>query len=230
MQARQIFMTGGTGYLGTRLISALHERGHAVKALVRSGSERKLPRGCEVVVGDALAVSSFAHFVSPAHTFVHLLGTPHPAPWKARAFERVDLVSVKAAAEASRAAGIQHFVYLSVAHPAPAMRAYWKIRAEGEAILVSAGLHCTFLRPWYVLGPGHRWAYALVPLYQLAEQFEATRETALRLGLVTLPQMIAALVEAIENPTERARVVEVPEIRRTVLDVAGAHEVRALVS
>jgi len=51
------------------------------------------------------------------------------------------------------------------------------------------------LRPWYVLGPGHRWPYALVPLYKVCEWLPFTRAAALRLGLVTLDQTDPALVE-----------------------------------
>lgn len=75
-------------------------------------------------------------------------------------------------------------------------------------------MSATFLRPWYVLGPGHRWPYALIPFYWLLERLPGTRETARRLGLVTLPQMIAALVDAIENPADGIRIVDVPAIRR----------------
>jgi|GEM_PF-6978212 len=35
-----------------------------------------------------------------------------------------------------------------------------------------------------------------------------------RLGLVTRQQMVTALVDAIENPVSRVRIVEVPEIRK----------------
>ena len=38
---------------------------------------------------------------------------------------------------------------------------------EGEAAVAATGIPTTFLRPWYVLGPGHYWPYALVPLYAL---------------------------------------------------------------
>ena len=109
-----------------------------------------------------------------------------------------------------------HFVYLSVAQPAPVMRAYLEARAEGEADLARSGLTATVLRPWYVLGPGHRWPVVLAPLYALARLLPATRESAERLGLVTLAQMIAALVRAIEEPPEAGttRVVDVPAIRR----------------
>jgi len=54
-----IFVTGGTGYIGSRLIPRLLERGHRVKALVRSGSEHKLPVGAAGIVGDALKMDSY---------------------------------------------------------------------------------------------------------------------------------------------------------------------------
>ena len=137
----------------------------------------------------------------------------HPSPAKAALFRSVDLASLRPTAEAAAAAAVSHFVYVSVAHPAPAMKAYWQARAEGEEILRSSGLNATILRPWYVLGPGHRWPYALIPAYWLLERLPATRAGARRLGLVTLEQMARALVFAIETPAPGLRILEVPEIR-----------------
>ena len=48
---------------------------------------------------------------------------------------------------------------------------------------------------------------------RLLERVPATRAGARRLGLVTLDQMAAALVHAIEYPPHTARIMEVPEIR-----------------
>ena len=45
MAFRHVFVTGGTGYLGRPLIRELLIRGHTVRALVRPGSEKKLPAG-----------------------------------------------------------------------------------------------------------------------------------------------------------------------------------------
>ncbi len=209
---RKIFITGGTGYIGQPFITELLAREHIIRALVRRGSEGKLPTGVTPVFGDALDAGSFESVVAPADTFVHLIGTPRPNPTKAQQFRNVDLVSVKAAVAAAVSASIQHFVYVSVAQPAPIMRAYINVRAEGEALIRASRLNATVLRPWYVLGQGHRWPYLLVPLYALLKQIPATRANALRLGLVTLPQMVAALVRAVEQPTEGVRIVEVPEI------------------
>jgi len=58
-------------------------------------------------------------------------------------------------------------MYVSVAHPAPVMNAYIEPRMEVEAAIRAAGLNATILRPWYVLGPRHRWPYVLLPFYAL---------------------------------------------------------------
>jgi uncharacterized protein YbjT (DUF2867 family) len=51
---RQVFVAGATGYMGRHLIPLLLARGHRVRALARRGSEAKVPRGCEFIVGEAL--------------------------------------------------------------------------------------------------------------------------------------------------------------------------------
>lgn len=208
-----VFVTGGTGYLGRPLIADLLGRGHRVRALVRAGAERRLPGGTEPAVGDALRAESFTAGVAPADTLVHLVGTPRPSPPKAAQFRSVDLASIQASVAAAVKAGVHHLVYVSVAHPAPVMRAYIAVRVEGETLVRDSGLAATMLRPWYVLGPGHRWPYLLLPFYALLRVLPATREGAQRLGLVTRRQMVSALVRAVENPPTGVRVVGVPEIR-----------------
>jgi uncharacterized protein YbjT (DUF2867 family) len=208
-----VFVTGGTGYLGRPLITALLERGHTVRAVIREESRNKLPPGCLGIPGNALDGGSYATQIRPADTFVQLVGVAHPSPAKAAQFRNVDMVSASAAIRAASAAGIRHFIYLSVAQPAPMMKAYVEVRAECEAMIRQSGLNSTVLRPWYVLGPGHRWPYALLPMYWLLEQLPWTRDGARRLGLVTLEQMKQALVEAVENPCQGIRVLEVTQIR-----------------
>lgn len=199
--------------MGQGLIPRLLERGHTVRALVRPGSETRVPSGCTVVLGNALDRGSYAGKIPPADTFVQLVGVAHPSPAKAAEFRKIDLPSGLGAIAAARDAGIRHFVYLSVAHPAPTMHAYIAVRTECEAAIEAASLNATILRPWYVLGPGHRWPYLLIPMYKIAELFPSTREGALRVGLVTLDQMICALTRAVETPVQGRRVISVPEIR-----------------
>ncbi len=208
-----IFITGATGYMGRALIPTLLARGHRVRALARKTSADRVPRGAEVVLGNALDPTTFSDAVAPADTLVHLIGTPHPSPARAASFRAVDLPSVDAALTAARAAGVGHFVYVSVAQPAPVMQAYISVRQAGEARIRDSGIPATILRPWYVLGPGHHWPYILVPIYAIFTLLPHTRQGARRLGLVTLAQMVAALVEGIEGKLEGVRIVDVPGIR-----------------
>src|SRR5262249_21466293 len=87
------------------------------------------------------------------------------------------------------------------------------VRVECEHAIEVAGLVATILRPWYVIGPGHRWPLFLKPAYSILEAFPSTRASAVRLGVVRLEQMVAAMVDAIEKPPKRTRVLETPEIR-----------------
>ena len=103
-----------------------------------------------------------------------------------------------ASVQVAKRAKVSHFIFLSVAQPAPVMRAYIEVRRECERVIREADLTATMVRPWYVVGPGHRWPLALVPLYRLAERFPSSREGARRLGLVTLEQLTSTLVQAVE--------------------------------
>jgi len=213
MTSRNVFITGGTGYVGSVLIPLLLARGHTIRALARKGSEHKLPRGCQAIPGDALDAASFANHVAPSDTFIQLVGVPHPSPAKAAQFQSIDLASARASVSAAASANIVHFIYVSVAQPAPVMKAYQAARAEAESLIRASGMSATILRPWYVLGPGHRWAYAVKPMYWLFERLPRTRDTARRLGLVTLEEMVAALVQSVESPASQFRILDVPSIR-----------------
>lgn len=201
--------------MGRALSARLTARGHRVRVLVRRGSERKVAAGAEAVEGDALQAATFTHALTSSDTLVHLTGVAHPAPWKEQQFRAIDFASLKASAAAASAAGVRRFLYVSVAHPAPVMKAYIQVRTECEAILAKAGSAATILRPWYVLGPGHRWPVALKPIYALLEAIPQTRDSARRLGLVSLEQMVRALVWAVENPAGpgECKILDVPGIR-----------------
>ena len=209
----RIFIAGGTGYVGSRLIPRLLEQGHEVTALVREPSRQKLAAGCTALIGDALDAASYREHVHGHDTFIQLVGVSHPSPAKAPEFQTIDL---KAGMEAIRVAsdlGVGHFVYVSVAHPAPAMHAYIAVRSACEDEIRARSLNATILRPWYVLGPGHRWPYMLLPFYKIAEHVPRFRDGALRLGLVTIAQMVAALETAVQDPPTGVRIIDVLGIR-----------------
>lgn len=211
-----IFIAGATGYIGRHVIPELIARGHTVRALVRASSASKVPRGAEAVIGDALDASSFAHLLAPSDTFLQLVGVSHPSPAKREQFRTIDLSAITASVAAAQSSSIRHFIYLSVAQPAPVMKAYVAIRAEGERLLRESGLAATMIRPFYVLGPGHWWPYAFLPLFWLF----APRH----LWPVTLAQVVEAIVDAVEHPPHALRVIEAEEMSAVRRYTSRSHE------
>ncbi len=201
-----VFIAGATGYIGRHLVPELLQRGHTVRALVRRGSEGKLPAGAEAILGDALDADTFADRLAPSDTFIQLVGVPHPSPAKAEQFRTIDLVAIRESARAVRGSSIRHFIYLSVPQPAPVMKAYVRVRAEGEQLVRDTGLGATFVRPFYVLGPGHWWPYLFLPLFRLWGDA--------RLYPVKLRDVVSAIAGAVEQPPGGVRIIEAPDLSR----------------
>jgi uncharacterized protein YbjT (DUF2867 family) len=213
---KEVFITGATGYIGKRLTKQLLNRGHRVFALARKGSEHKVAKGAEIIIADPFDPGSFQSSVPNNAVFVQLLGVSHPSPKKAKQFREIDLRSVKASADAATIAGASHFVYISVAMaPSKLMVAYQAVRQEGEAYCKSRNLSCSFIRPWYVLGPGHYWPLLLLPLYGLAEIVPSWRQKARGMALVTLGQLLRTLISVIESEPIPIRILNAKEIRNS---------------
>lgn len=208
----KIFITGGTGYIGSHLIPALIQNDFEIFALIRKGSENKLPVGCNIISGDALDSSSYEYNISPCETFIHLVGVAHPGPGKKEQFRSIDLVSIQLAVPAALKAGVKHFIYLSVAHPAPVMKDFIEVRMKGEELIRNSGMNASFIRPWYVLGPGHYWPYIFVPFYKLFEIIPSTKESTKRLGLVKIDQMVNCISYSVKNPANGIKICNVKDI------------------
>jgi uncharacterized protein YbjT (DUF2867 family) len=211
-----VFITGGTGYIGKRLIKILLADGYHVTALAREQSVKKLPEGCKVVIGNPFDTATYARSIPAGCVFVHMLGVSHPGPKKKELFYSIDLASLKASVEAAKRANVKHFVYISVAQsPTKVMADYQEARRQGEEAVLSSGLTSTFIRPWYVVGPRHYWPLLFQPVFKLLEIIPSTSAKAKSLALVSLKQMLNALEHTVLNePGKKNQIIEVSDIRR----------------
>lgn len=210
-----IFITGGTGFIGRHLLKKLVVRGYDVTALVRKGSENKLPKGVRAIIADPFDAATFEQWIPKGATFIQLLGVAHPSPRKKEAFQEIDLRSAVTSADAAAAAGVLHFIYLSVSMvDSTLMEDYQQARRQGEAYLLTKGFPCTFVRPWYVLGPTRFWPVLLLPVYVIAKLNAAWRKKTGGMALVTIGQLTETFFRAIESPPHRQRVFEISHIKR----------------
>lgn len=212
----QIFITGGSGYIGSRLIRALLEDGgYRVHALVRRGSENKLPEGCNIIYGNALDAGSYKNGIPKGSVFIHLVGVPHPSPAKKDLFKTIDGVSIQEAVKAALDRHVSHFIYLSVSqYPSGIMRNFQLTRAAGEALIEQSRIPASIIRPWYVLGPGHWWPVLLKPFFWLASLHPAWVAKAKHFDTITIQQMINTFLVAIKNTPGKTKYYEIEAIRQ----------------
>lgn len=211
----KVFITGGTGYIGSRIIPILNSNGFNVTALARKESLNKLPSCCNAVEGNALDENSFKEFVTGCDIFIQLAGVSHPSPAKKEEFKKIDLASVKASVNAAKYAGVKHFIYLSVAQPAPMLKEYIEVRKHGEELLAESKIPSSIIRPWYIIGPGHYWPLILKPVYKICEWIPATREQAINLGLVKLEEMLSTILYSVKNPPAGIKIYRTEDIRNS---------------
>lgn len=212
----KVFITGGTGYIGRRLINQLLGKGYYVSALVRPGSEKKLPAGCKGIIANAFEAMDLKEHIPQGCTVIQLLGVPHPGPSKKEQFKKIDLASAEASARAAQLARAGYFIYISVAQtPSGVMQAYQDCRAEAEAAITATGIPSTIIRPWYVIGPGHYWPLLIQPVLTLLKWIPVTAKKAKAFRIVYLKQLLNTLIYAVENPPPQGvRTWEIDEIRK----------------
>ena len=142
-------VTGGTGYIGGRLVPELLAAGHQVRCLARSPEKLRDHPWSEQVervrgdVTDANSLGPAMRDIDIAYYLVHALGS-------GRGFEETDREAARTFGEAARAAGVRRIVYLGGlipdGVPEERLSPHLRSRTEVGRILLESGVPTTVLR------------------------------------------------------------------------------------
>jgi uncharacterized protein YbjT (DUF2867 family) len=150
-----ILVTGGTGFVGSKVVHALRTEERPVRVLARrlEKQERLRAWGCEVVLGDMTAPDSLRRATEGCDAIVHLAALPPFASPKA--IERVMTQGTRDLVAAAKAANVDRFVLMSAngvseetLNVAPYYRAKWEMEQEVKR----SGLEHVVFRPSFVFG------------------------------------------------------------------------------
>ena len=108
----KVLVTGGTGFVGPKVVHALRARSHEVRALVRNPSRAKTLQtwGCELAEGDVTEAESLRSAVEGCQAVVHLVAIIKGSPGD---FDRVMVGGTENLIGAAKGAGVGRFVLMS---------------------------------------------------------------------------------------------------------------------
>lgn len=152
----KVLITGGTGFVGHQVIESVIEAGHQVRALVRPGSEKKLPSGLEVEIapGDVGRPDSLGPAVEGVEAVIHLVGIIREFPKRGITFEELHHRATVNIVAAAQAAGVKRYLHMSALGARPDSRSpYHQTKAAAEAEVRASGLDYTIFRPSLIFGP-----------------------------------------------------------------------------
>lgn len=196
-EVSKILLTGATGYIGGRLLTALQESGRTVRCLARNPDflRSRVDSEIEVVQGDCLQPSSLRGCfdgVETAYYLIHSMGS-------AKDFEAQDRAAATHFGQAAREAGVARIVYVGgLGSGGDVLSKHLRSRHETGVVLRESGIPVVEFRSSIVLGSG-------------SLSFELIRTLVERLPVMICPSWV-------RTPTQPIAIEDLVSYLTAVLD------------
>jgi nucleoside-diphosphate-sugar epimerase len=188
----KIAVTGGTGFVGSRLLAALRESGHDVRALTRR--PQAASPGINWIEGSLADPAALARLAEGADALIHVAGVINA---DIAGFEAGNVGGTASILAAVKAAGVARIVHVSsLAAREPHLSLYGGSKARAEGLVRDSGLDFTIVRPPAVYGPGDK---ETLELFRMAKR-----------GLILLP------------PEGRLSLIHADDLASLLMTLAGA--------
>ena len=214
MESKPVLVTGGTGYVGGRLVPQLLSSGYRVRVIGRSLSKlRCRPWGSdpniELVQADVLDEEALTRAAEGCWAAFYLVHSMNP---RTKDFARTDRAAAKNMVKAAAAARLRRIVYLGgLGMDDPSLSEHLRSRTEVAKILQGGPVPATFLRAAMILGSG-------------SASFEILRYLVERLPVMTTPRWVRTPVQpiAIRNVLHYLQgCLEHDEVEGGTFDIGG---------
>ncbi|HMI40596.1 MAG TPA: NAD-dependent epimerase/dehydratase family protein [Sphingomicrobium sp.] len=184
----RLALTGGTGFVGGRLLGVARDAGHEVRALTR----RPMPPrdGVEWVAGSLEDQASLERLCADADAVIHVAGAINARD--EAGFEAGNVTGTAAMLAAAKSTGVPRFVHVSsLAAREPSLSRYGASKARSEVLVKVSDLSFAIVRPPAVYGPGDR---ETLELFKMAKRGLIALPPAARLSLIHADDLATLLI------------------------------------
>jgi len=147
-----VAVTGGTGFVGSAVVSELLKAGHEVRILSRKAPE-KLPEVVTHVSGSVVTNEGLDKLVEGVDAVIHLVGIIRENG--TNTFKAVHHEGTVNVIVATSKAGVRRYLHMSAMGTRDgAVSRYHQSKWAGEEAVYASGLDWTIFRPSTIFGPG----------------------------------------------------------------------------
>lgn len=204
----RVLVTGGTGYVGGRLIPLLQRRGHRVRCLARRPEFLKSRVGpeTEIVAGDVLYIdtldSAFAG-IETAFYLVHSMGT-------GKDFEDEDRLAARNFADAAKRNRVRRIIYLGgLGDEQHQLSKHLRSRQEVGSILRESGAQVIEFRASIVIGSGSLSFELIRTLVQKLPVMICPEWVSTPAQPIAIEDLLSYLLDAMELPHGPSDIFEI---------------------
>jgi len=203
-----ILVTGGSGFIGRRLVARLADAGKPLRVLARGRRQAELPASVEAASGDVVSGDGLAEAMSGVERVVHLVAIIRETG--SQTFEGVIRRGTERLLEAAKVEGVSKIVYVSAigaqdnAHY-PYLQAKW----AAERSVTLSSLNHTILRPSIVFGEGDEFISALAGLVRWNPIVPVAGDGKAKFQPIWVEDLVTCIVACLDDDAHNGEVIEV---------------------
>jgi uncharacterized protein YbjT (DUF2867 family) len=205
-----ILVTGGTGFVGPKIVHALRAEDRRVRCLVRDPDRARdlAAWGCELAPGDVTDPESLRRAVEGCDVVVHLVAIIQGKP---EDFERVMTEGTRNVVGAATREGVRRFVLMSAlgtSEETKGLAPYFGSKWEMEQTVKSSGLEHVIFRPSFTFGKDGGALKTFIRVVRLSPVIPVFGAGNQRIQPIWVDDVAAYYAAAIDHPQAANRTFE----------------------
>jgi NADH dehydrogenase len=197
----KVFVTGGSGFVGTEVVRQLLAAGHEVRALVHSKTSLATAAGLELWPGDATRPETLSGAMADCEAVIHLIGIIREFPNKQATFQRLHIDATRNILAATREQGVKRYLHMSSnGTRKDGVAEYHKSKWAAEELVRAAGLDATIFRPSVIFGPADDFVNMLAGIIRRTPIMPVIGDGEYQLAPVAVANVATGFVRALTQP------------------------------